>query len=266
MLSKLRQNMLVLGVSRRPLLISGAALLAAAIFVVYLRAVTPPAYATNYRNWPLADLPPLSAVVLWLASATLVPLITGILSAYIALRTYFSEAHALLSLETSSLDRVLAFVGLCLYRLQGLLVVVVLALAVTIEYFVVQSTRMRCILAEGYCNSPIGPIQIVSLSAPWCASLFLLAAAIGVHFAFRMKSSRAYRPAGLVSLTAGVLVTGVYYRFFWGRPVQVLPESLGVAATVFIALAVISATRAWAWTRKLPQGVRRSKGVSQARS
>jgi hypothetical protein len=264
MLSKLRQNLRVLGVNRRPLLISGAALLAAAIFVVYLRALTPPVYATNYRNWPLADLLPLSVVVLWLASAILIPLITGILSARIALRTYFSEAHALLSLETSSLDRVLAFVGLCLYRLHGLLVVVVLALAVTIEYFVVQSERMRCSLEESYCNSPIGPIQIVSLSAAWCGSLFLLAAAIGVYYAFRMKSSRAYRPAGLVSLTAGILVTGVYYGFFWGRRAQLLPESFGVAVTVLIALFVIIATKDWIWTRALPQTVRCSKGVSQA--
>src|SRR4051812_37446515 len=217
MLNNLLLNIRVLGVNKRPLLISGAALLVAAIYVVFLRAITPPAYATNYLNWPLADLLPVSIGVLWLSASMLIPLITGVLSAQIALRTYFSEAHALLSLETSSLDRVLAFVGLCLYRLHGLLIVVVLALAVTIQYFIVQSERLRCNLEEGYCNSPVGPIQIVSLSAVWCGSLFLLATAIGVYYAFRMKSSRAYRFAGLVSLEAGILVTVVYYGFFWGR-------------------------------------------------
>jgi hypothetical protein len=264
MMRKLLQNIRVLGVNTRPLRISSAALLVAAIFVVSLRSVTPPAYATNYRNWPLADLLPLSAVMLWLASAILIPLITGILSAQIALRTYFSEAHALLSLETSSLDRVLAFVGLCLYRLHGLLVVVILALAVTIQYFVVQSERLRCNLEEGYCNSPVGPIQIVSLSAAWCGSLFFLATAIGVYYAFRMKSSRAYRPAGLVSLTAGILVTGISYGFFWGKRAQVLPESMGVALIVLIALFIINATKEWTWTRELAQGIRRSKGMSQS--
>src|SRR5260221_9378227 len=121
MLSKLLLNIRVLGVNKRPLHISGAALLVAALYGVFLRAITPPVYATNMSNWPLANLLALSDLVLWPASVMLVPLITGYLAARIALRTYYSEAHALLSLETSPLDRVLAFVGLCVYRLQSLL-------------------------------------------------------------------------------------------------------------------------------------------------
>src|SRR5258708_16719879 len=111
MFNKLLLNIRVLGVNKTPLLISGAALMAAAIYVVFLRAITPPAYATNYLNWPLANLLPFSVGALWLSASMLVPVITGVLSAQITLRTYYSEANALLSLETSPLDRVLAFVG-----------------------------------------------------------------------------------------------------------------------------------------------------------